>query len=138
MKRFSVIILCFLVLYSGVAWALMACLDRADHVDHHAFTSSRPHRGGHLSSSAMESHDRPAARMHCPELPFEIGPMILTSTIDPILLIDSALLKDVSFSGPATVGETGHLWLRAPFRGFSSLSFLRGLSLQILHSVFLI
>ena len=138
MKRFSVIILCFLVIYAGVAWALIACLDRADHVDHHAFTSSRPHRGGHLSSSAMESHDRPAARMHCPELPFEIGPVILTSTTDRIPLVDSALLRDVSFSGMAAVGETGHLWFKSPFRRFSSLSFPSGSSLHLVLSVFLI
>ena len=138
MKRFSAIILCFLVLYAGVAWALMACLDRVDHVDHHALTSSSPHRGGHLSSSAMESPDRPATRLHCPELPFEISPVILTSTTDRIPFVDSALLRDVSFLGMAAVGEPGHLWLRAPFGRVSSLSFLRGLSLHIVHSVFLI
>lgn len=128
-KSYGIVFLCIVLLYSGVAWAVMVCLDQDDH---HAPLKSASY---HLLSSDSASPDPLVADLHCPDLYYQIGPMAQTSTAQLVPFAGGVLLKDSSFSGSVASGGANDIWLRAFFEKFPSFSSLGGLSLHLFLSV---
>lgn len=131
-KRLIVISTCFFLLYAGVAWAVMACLDQDDH---HLPSKSAAHYGNGLLSGDFDSPDRPAPNLHCDDPDYQIGPMAQTSIARLGPLAYEVPLNDSSLSGSVASGGTNDLWLRAFFEKFPSFSFLSGISLHLFLSV---
>lgn len=132
-KSCGIVFLSMVILYSGVAWAVMACLDQDDH---RAPVKRTLHHGDHLFDDSA-SPDPLAARLHCLDSRDQIGPMARTSPTQLVPFTDGAPLKDSPFSGSVTSGGTNEkdLWLRAFFEKFPSFAFLNGLSSYLFLAV---
>lgn len=135
MKRLGVLILCFFVLYAGVAWALERCLHPDDRFDHSASLSSGPHRGDHWSSSDFDSPDRLDAELPCPYLHYQIDPGI-NAPVNHAGLFAGGIAWNSSVSEESGVSsETKALLLSPVFRSFPSFFFANGPSLHLFFSV---
>ena len=138
-KSSGVVFLCMILLYSGVAWALEACLHQDGHADHAASLHSQTRRSDHSISDGLASPDGAPASLHCLDSHDPVGPTLQSSSASRVApSTRGAVLK--AFFSPQSVAtsQARDFWLRAPFRRFSSLSFLSRLSLQLVLSVFLI
>ena len=120
MKRFSVIILCFLVLYASVAWALESCLRHDDHVVHGAALSSEPHLGDTQFTDIFDSLDHSAARLHCLDLRYQIDLTPETFPIQRTEFLRSVSVQRSPYLALLRSGETRDFGLRAFFANSSS------------------
>ena len=127
-KSFGIILLCCLLLYSGVARVLESCLHEGDHVAHHGTittahfefesslvgTSSHPHHPGH-----------PVTNLHCPEFRYRIGPMLQPSPSARLAsFVDKVSLKRSFFTGSVVSSEINEFALKTLFELSGSLFFL--------------
>lgn len=138
-KLAGIVFLCLILLYSGVAWALEACLNQDGHADHAASLPGHPQNSAHSVADNHDSPDRAAASLHCLDSHDPIGPALQSSSAAYRASSSrEAVLKAVFSPGFTTTSQAGDFWLRAPFRRFFSFSFLSRSSLQLVLSVFLI
>ncbi len=134
MKRFSAIILCFLLLYAGAAWAIEACLHPDGHHMHHAASvHDEPHHGEQLPSNDSGSSGPSLPTLHCPDLSFEVGLPVLAFSLVPFP--DQAPVGRSLVTGSELTDGTADLWLRGLFKRYLSFSFLSGLPLHLFLSV---
>ena len=138
MKRFSVIILCFLVLYAGVAWALERCLHHDDHVVHGAALSSKPHLGDTQFADIFNSPDHSAARLHCLDLRYQIELTPETFPTQRMEFFGSVSVRGSPYLALLRSSETRDFGLRTLFANSSSSPLPSGLERHIFLSVFLI
>lgn len=138
MKRFSVIILCFLVLYASVAWALESCLRHDDHVVHGAVLSSEPHLGDTQFADTLDSPDHSAARLHCLDLRYQIELAPETFPTQPMKFFASVSVPGSPYLALPPLSETRGFGLRALFANSSSSPLPSGLERHLFLSVFLI
>lgn len=138
MKRFSVIILCFLVLYAGVAWALERCLHHDDHVVHGAALSSKPHLGDTQFADIFDSPDHSAARLHCFDLRYQIDLTLETFPTQRMEFFRSVSVQGSPYLALLRSSEARDFGLRALFAHSSSSSLPSGLERHLFLSVFLI
>ena len=138
MKRFSVIILCFLVLYAGVAWALERCLHHDDHVVHGAALSSKPHLGDTQFADIFNSPDHSAARLHCLDLRYQIELTPETFPTQRREFLGSVSVQGSPYLALLRSSETRDFGLRTLFAHSSSSPLPSGLERHIFLSVFLI
>jgi hypothetical protein len=136
MKRLSIILLSFLVLNAGVAWALESCLHLHDHFDHSGSMSTEPHRGDDLIFSDSHSPDRLDSDPACAYLHVKTDPVIGTPATQVGLFARGAALNESPSLASIAQSETGDLWLRGAFRRFLSFPALRGLSYHLFSRFF--
>jgi len=135
LKTIAIVFLSIFLIHSSVAWAVSACLQEDDRVDHAAPVKGEPHRGHHSLSVDSDWPDPSRPILHCPDLRFHIGPMVGTSPTRLVRLTISVSLKDSSFSGLAAPIQTKYLWLRASFQRSLLFSFLNGTSYRLFLSI---
>ena len=135
MRRALLLLLSLFFLYSSVLWAVENCLRSAEHIGHK--DDGDAHGAG--LASEVDSHLPPETRLHCLDSHDQIGPALQSSSASRLApSIRGVALKALSSPGFIATSQARDFWLRAPFRRFSSLSFLSGLPLQVILSVFLI
>jgi hypothetical protein len=135
MKRFSIIILSFLILNAGVAWALESCLHLQDDLHHSGSLSTEPHPGDDSLFSDSNSLDRLDWDIHCSYLHSKSDTAIATPTTQAGLFAGGAALNESASLASIAQSETGDLWLRGVFRRFLSFPALRDLSHHLFFSV---
>jgi hypothetical protein len=135
MKRFSIIILSFLILNAGVAWALESCLNLHDHLHHSDSLSTEPHPGNDSVFSDSTSPDRLDWDIHCSYLHSQSDTAIVPPATQVGLFAGGAALNESASLASIAQSETGDLWLRGVFRQFLSFPALRDLSHHLFFSV---
>ncbi len=119
MRRIAILLFLLLFSYTGVAWALEACLGHERHSDH----ATTEHR---IESDALMTHNdsrEPTVPViHCTSQNQEVGPAIrIASTAIP--RSDKASpLHIASLSDVISVALRNDLWLNAVFRRIVTIS----------------
>jgi hypothetical protein len=135
MKRFCIIILSFLVINAGAAWALESCLHLHDHLHHSgSLTTERHHEDDSLFSDST-SPDRLDWDIHCSYLHSQSDTAIIPPATQVSLFAGGAALSESAALASIAQSETGDLWLRGVFRQFLSFPALRDLSHHLFFSV---
>jgi len=130
LKPFGIVSLSFLLVFSGVAWALENCLE--DGEDHEPAASSE----GSISSPVKLAH-HPITIIHCTISHHEIGPMARGATTLSMALSGKSTLSKVSLPGVYLVAsETNSLWLTSFLDWYALHSAPGGRSRYLFLSVF--
>lgn len=131
MKRLSIIILSFLVLNAGVAWALESCLHLHAHLHQSDSSSIERHWADGLPFSDSDSEDRLDSDPHCIYFHLQLDPGISMPTTQAGLFAGG-----IALNGPALPESLApNLWSTAVFRRVSSFPSLSGLSHYLFFSV---
>jgi hypothetical protein len=135
MKRLSIIILSFLLLNAGAAWALENCFHLHDHFDHGGSLSTGPHAGDDSLFRDSHSPDRLDSDPDCAYLHVKTDPVIGTTITQAGLFAGGDALNGLASLASVAQSETSDLWLRGVFRRFLSFPALRDLSHHLFFSV---
>ena len=123
MKRIGILLLSFLVIHGGVAWALSDCVTR----DHH---------NSLVSEEDADSHDSSESVIHCLPMNEQLGPCISLRSVEIPPSEKQFKLHSVSFSGTVSPVVETTLWLEALFETTRSPSSLADPSRHLFLSVF--
>jgi len=141
-KSFATIFVAVLLVYANAAWALENCLEdgeaenreRAGYSESSIVTPAPDVPGFH---SALNIALPPFSRIHCLVSHYGIGPMVQVSSGSRVTSTrEGVFLKAAPPVGSVKVEVTNSLWFRAVFEWFASVSPPRGLSRNLLLSVF--
>jgi hypothetical protein len=131
MRRFTVILFSFFLLYAGAAQALGPCLDDDGHHDH-------PFKGHHSDSHGSLNHDHSADPswpvIHCP-LEEKLGPAIQVAPpklghLDKVTSLHAPFLPE-----KASSTFKNSLWLEALFKRILTFSLPDDLARHLFLSV---
>lgn len=135
MKRLSIVILSFLLLNAGAAWALENCFHLHDHLHHSDSLSTEPHGGDDSLFSNSTSPDRLDRDPHCSYLHSQSDTAIVLPATQVGLFAGGAALNESASLASIVQSETGDLGLRGAFKRFLSFPALRDLSHHLFFSV---
>jgi len=124
MKRIKILLLSFLLIHGGVAWAMSDCLGIHDH--HSALVSEQD----------ADSHDSSEPVIHCPPINQQVGPAVKLNSIQIPSSERQFKLQSASFSGVVSPVLKTTLWLEAPFETTRSPSSLANPARHLFLSVF--
>ena len=132
MKRIWILILSFLLLYGGVAWAIEACLQDDRHIDHAP-------SGHHSNLQVLESHDdsrNPSApAIHCAPVSQPVGPAARVASPEIPRSNQSVALHADLLPGALSAAFEKDLWLEALFRRLITFSLPGDLARHLFLSV---
>jgi hypothetical protein len=131
MKRFTVILFSFFLLYAGAVQALRPCLGDDRHHDH---PIGHDHSDSHASVNHDHSTDPSWPVIHCP-LAEKVGPAIQVASAklnhsDKVTLVHASVL-----SPTASFAFRNSLWLEALFKRIFTFSLPHDLARHLLLSV---
>jgi hypothetical protein len=131
-RKLSIIFLSLFLTYSGVAWALEACLRHDGHSDHSTFENRSDFHGQGVHD---HSQDPSLPRIHCPPVTHQMGPVARIASAEILRLDKGAAAAMVSF--PYTVSATlrNDLWLEAVFKRIVSVSLPIDLARRLFLSI---
>lgn len=136
MKHFSVVSLCFFLLYAGVAWAVENCLRSNEHVGHNSAAITVPHADATSLVVTSDFPQHPAPKLHCLDSRHQIGPMLQPSSrLRLVHFTDEVSLKLPLSPGSVVSSTTKDFRLGALFEWSPSFSFLSGLSRHLFISI---
>lgn len=132
LKGACILFLSIALLYSGVAWALDACLEHDRHPDH-----ASAERGS--DSDVLVAHDglqNPSVPViHCTSENQEVGPAVRVASIKIPRPDKGTVLQMVSRSDAVSTALNNDLWLDAVFRRIVTISLPIDLSRHLFLSV---
>ncbi|MFQ5683308.1 MAG: hypothetical protein ACE5HC_08565 [Candidatus Binatia bacterium] len=136
-KACGVAFLSFVILYSGVAWAVTSCFGHADHVNHAAALAEGHYHQAHSVSYHVDQYPKPP-NLHCFDYRYRIGPIADLSPKPKLTsFTDGVLLKAPLSTETVASSEIEDFWLRAFLdRLLSPFSLSGGLSRHLFLSVF--
>src|SRR5215470_1901303 len=124
MKRIKILLLSFVLINGGVAWAMTDCL--AVH-DHHSAL---------VAEENADSHDSSEPVIHCPPINQQVGPGVQLGSVQISSSERQFKLQSASFSGVVSPVIETTLWLEAPFETTRSPSSLANPARHLFLSVF--
>jgi len=131
LKSCATIGLSLALLYSGVAWAMEACVGHDEHTDH-ALTQDR--HSSQVSSKDTDAHDAVPV-IHCASVSEQMGPAALMASIEVRHSDKGIALDAVSFPYVLSAARPNTLWLDALFRKAVTISLPNDLARHLYLSV---
>jgi hypothetical protein len=132
LKSCVAVALAFFLLYSGVAWAMAACLRSHGHSQDAAIDDH------HKSQEALESsrpQDPSGPVIHCTTLTQQVGPAARATSAEISRSDKYALLDAVSFPDAGSATLKSNLWLEALFKRIVTFSLPIDLARHLFLSV---
>ena len=112
LKSCAVIALSLALLYSGVAWAMEACVRRDGHTD---YAVAQEHQRSHPFFKHAHAHDSVPV-LHCASLSGSVDLAVRAASTEIRRLDKAVVFYPASHPGTSSIVLRNDLWLKAVFR----------------------
>lgn len=131
LKFCAIIALSLALLYSGVAWAMEACVRHDEHTDH---ALTQDHHSFQVSLKGTDAHDAVPV-IHCAFVNEQVGPAARVASAEIRRSDKGVTLHAVSFPYVLSAARPNTLWLDALFRKAVTISLPNDLARHLFLSV---